>query len=294
MSKTQEVMKKEINLMNDQLFKAFFRSIEARKMIASFLSSVTGIEKEKLIDAQYIGGELPKRKEYEKGKSSDVIVLIDDHNRVVVEMNQYDSDNQTEKNTTYLFSNILEANRIRDKKKYPKVILINLDAFNRYYTNVPILIFKIRDQFGHIENEMYTSLHLILANLVDDRYNKDVDEEIVKFSKLLKSKTIEELRENFKGDEEYMSGIEKVEDLISDPNFAGAYDIEERRQAELEDFYDTGYRKGKEDGIAHGMEVAAKKSKIEIAKSMLKDKVATNLIIKYTGLSSKEINKLVH
>ena len=51
-----EVNTKEINLMNDQLFKAFFRSIEARKMIASFLSSVTGIDKEILINAKYIGG----------------------------------------------------------------------------------------------------------------------------------------------------------------------------------------------------------------------------------------------
>ena len=56
----------------------------------------------------------------------------------------------------------------------------------------------------------------IFTNLVDDRYNKDIDEEIVKFSKLLKSKTIVELRENFEGDEEYMLGIDKVENLISD------------------------------------------------------------------------------
>ena len=136
----------------------------------------------------------------------------------------------------------------------------------------------------------------IFTNLVDDRYNKDIDEEIVKFSKLLKSKTIVELRENFKGDEDYMSGIDKVEDLISDPNFAGAYDVEERRQEELEDFYDTGYRKGKEAGIAHGMEVgmevATKKSKVEIAKSMLKDNVEIETISKYTGLSIKEIEKL--
>ena len=93
-----------------------------------------------------------------------------------------------------------------------------------------------------------------------------------------------------------MSGIDKVEDLISDPNFAGAYDIEERRQEELEDFYDTGYRKGKEAGIAHGMEVgmevATKKSKVEIAKSMLKDNVEIGTISKYTGLSIKEIEKL--
>ena len=154
--------------------------------------------------------------------------------------------------------------------------MINLDAFNRYYTKVPILIFKIRDQFGHIENEMYTSLHLILANLVDDRYNKDVDEEIVKFSKLLKSKTIEELRENFEGDEEYMSGIDKVEDLISDPNFAGAYDIEERRQRELEDFHETGYREGV----------------IEIAKKLLSMDMKVEDISLATGLTIEEINKL--
>ena len=125
---------------------------------------------------------------------------------------------------------------------------------------------------------------MILANLVDDRYNKDIDEEIVKFSKLLKSKTIEELRENFEGDEDYMSGIDKVEDLISDPNFAGAYDIEERRQRELEDFHETGYLKGKDEG--------EKNKQIEIAKSMLKDNVEIEVISKYTGLSIKEIEKL--
>ena len=116
----------------------------------------------------------------------------------------------------------------------------------------------------------------IFTNLVDDRYNKDVDEEIVKFSKLLKSKTIEELRENFEGDEEYMSGIDKVEDLISDPNFAGAYDIEERRQRELEDFHETGYREGV----------------IEIAKKLLSMDMKVEDISLATGLTIEEINKL--
>ena len=91
-----------------------------------------------------------------------------------------------------------------------------------------------------------------------------------------------------------MSGIEKVEDLISDPNFAGAYDIEERRQRELEDFHDTGYRKGKEAGIVHGMEIATKKSKVEIAKTMLRKNMKMDLISELTGLSIKEIDKLTN
>ena len=77
-----------------------------------------------------------------------------------------------------------------------------------------------------------------------------------------------------------MSGIEKVEDLISDPNFAGAYDIEERRQRELEDFHETGYREG------------ITQEKIEIAKSMLNDNVEIETISKYTGLSIEEIKQL--
>ena len=77
-----------------------------------------------------------------------------------------------------------------------------------------------------------------------------------------------------------MSGIEKVEDLIRDPNFAGIYDIEERRQRELEDFHETGYMEGE------------KNKQIEIAKSMLKDNVVIETISKYTRLSIEEIEKL--
>lgn len=67
----ENIKTQEINLMNDCLFKALFRSIEAREVVASFLSSVTGIEKEKLINAEYVGGEVPKRRLTEKGKISE-------------------------------------------------------------------------------------------------------------------------------------------------------------------------------------------------------------------------------
>lgn len=274
----------ELNMMNDQLFKAIFRSKEARKMVSSFLSSVTGLDRETLMKADYIGGELSKRKEYEKAKSSDVIVLIDNHNRIIVEMNQYYSDNMFEKNSEYAFSNILELTRIKDSI-YPKVILINLDNMNKFKTKSPILIFKIRDDENHIENEMYSSVHLILANLVNSKYNKSVEKEIRKFSKFLKAKSLEELKEEFKGDDEYMAGIEKLEDLISDPNFAGAYDLEERRRAEMVDFHRTGLREGFEQG--------EKNKQIEIAKNMISMNMKVEDISKATELSIEEIESLI-
>ena len=47
MIETKEI--KEINLLNDAMFKALFRSKEARGVIASVISAILGIDKEKLI-----------------------------------------------------------------------------------------------------------------------------------------------------------------------------------------------------------------------------------------------------
>ena len=46
--------------MNDAVAKAFLRSKEARMIVASFLSEVTGIDKSVLMNATYTGGEIPK------------------------------------------------------------------------------------------------------------------------------------------------------------------------------------------------------------------------------------------
>lgn len=267
----------QINMLNDALLKALFRSQEARDMIASFLSSITGISKEKLMTAEYVGGEHPKRRLYEKGKTSDIIVIIDNRNRIIVEVNQYQTDYIFEKNSTYAYSNLLEATRI-SQIDYPKIILVNIDNMNYYETDRPMLNFKSMDEESHIENDLYTSIHLILANIVNSKYN--IDKEIEKFGRLLKMKTLEEMKEEFREDEAYMSGIKKIEELVMNPEFAGLYDIEERRQRDIIDSKLTGLREGRLDGIR------------EIARMMLKKGIDIKVISECTSLTEEELNKL--
>lgn len=267
----------QINMLNDALLKALFRSQEARNMIASFLSSITKISKEKLMTAEYVGGENPKRRLYEKGKTSDIIVIIDNRNRIIVEVNQYQTDHIFEKNSTYAYSNLLEATRI-SQVDYPKIILVNIDNMNYYETDRPMLNFKSMDEESHIENDLYTSIHLILANIVNSKYN--IDKEIEKFGRLLKMKTLEEMKEEFKEDEAYMSGIKKIEELVMDPQFIGLYDIEERRQRDMLDSKLTGLREGRLDGIR------------EIARIMLKKGIDIKVISECTSLTEEELNKL--
>ena len=274
----------KINLLNDAMFKALFRSIEARGVVSEVISNLTGIDKEILMKADYQGGELPKKKITEKGKISDVIIKVDDNNKIIVEMNQNYTNNIFNKNISYAFSVASETilkDRIKNKYEYPRVILISFDNFDRFNTKKGVVCCRIQDEEGHIETDQYTSYHILLDKKVNREYNNIEVEKLVNF---LNQKDIEGLKSKYEGDEEYMSCIRKVEELSTDPNFVGYYDLEEAHRQDIASSYDTGLEEGIEQGI--------EKRNIEIAKNMLKEKIEISLISKMTDLSVDTIKKM--
>ena len=276
---------KEINLLNDAMFKALFRSKEARGVIASVISAILGIDKKKLIYADYGSGELVKNKIFEKGKICDIIIKIDDDNKIILEMNKSDSNNIFDKNATYSFTIINESIKKEGKKYiYPNVILINIDVFNKFNTKKGILDFRIRDDEGHIETNIYRSIHLVLENLKGKAYNEDV-RKLAEFLQITDMKT---LKENYKGDSNYMACIRKVEELSTDPEFIGYYDLEESHEQDLNDSYNTGYDKGVNIGINKGIN----QRNIEIAKNLLKQDIPIEQISLATGLSIEQIKSI--
>lgn len=86
----------------------------------------------------------------------------------------------------------------------------------------------------------------------------------------------------------YALGDEIVKDYIKeatttsfDNGFGESYDHE---YADREQSYNDGYDEGIETG--------SRKSKIEIAKSLLKNNIDINIIIDSTGITKEELNKL--
>jgi predicted transposase/invertase (TIGR01784 family) len=90
-----------------------------------------------------------------------------------------------------------------------------------------------------------------------------------------------------------MAAIRKVEDLSTDPNFIGYYDIEEARRQDLEDMKNTGIRIGMERGVEKGIEQGVEQNKIEIAKNLLNMNLSIEQIKEATGLEIDEIKSLM-
>jgi len=243
-----------INIMNDALFKALFRNKAGKKVLIKVLSILLGIDERKLKKAYFQSGELPKKKLSEKGKVCDLIIELKDDNIIIVEMNNTNEKNIHKKNATYAYSIITErvkqGKQEKEEETYPKVILINIDNFNKFKTKKGILSFMSRSEEGIIETEdgMYQSIHLLLDNLIKGEYN----EYIKKFARFLKGTSIDKLKEEFKGDDEYMACIRKVEDLSTDPKFIGYYDLEEAHQQALDDNYNFGFGEGYNKGQTKG------------------------------------------
>ena len=90
-----------------------------------------------------------------------------------------------------------------------------------------------------------------------------------------------------------MEAVRKLEELVMDPDFAGAYDKGAKTEWLLEDMRLTGLHEGDAIGISKGIEQGSQNKQIEIAKNMLNLNMDVNLISNVTGLSIEEIESLV-
>ena len=251
-------------------------------MLLRVLADLTHIPIDILNTSEFIGGELPKEILTEKGKSSDVIVRVENKNKIIIEANRQYSTNLFEKNASYVFKNSYMESNI-GQNEYQSIFIVNVDNFNHYHTKRPILTFKPTDEEGHIEHGLYTSFHLVLENFDNPQYT--ISERVRKFMEFMGNKpdTISNLKEKYK-DGDIMAFAKKAEELSKDTRFINYYNIEEMHEAEKQDFYNTG----REDGEKEGRQ----EEKIMIAKNMLDLDIDIDKIVKATGLSEEEINNL--
>ena len=70
------------------------------------------------------------------------------------------------------------------------------------------------------------------------------------------------------------------------------YEASKMAYRDIKNSIDTAKQEGKQEGLAEGMELGMNQKALDIARNMLADGVDINLIIKYSGLTQEQIEKL--
>ena len=234
-----------------------------------------------------INNEVPKGQLKERTKRTDVLLNIE-KNIINLEMNSIYYDGLFEKNDLYQHGLLTSATRIGEKYTDIKtVIQINIDNFSKF--KKAISVFKVMEiDTKEIENEHYIKYHISLPKIQKKYYNREKLSYLEKQLVMIGINKKDLLKEISLGDEVLMELKKKVEVLSEDEVFANIYDEERDKMMVENDKLAYAEKQGMEKGLVQGKE----QKRLEIAKTMLKNNVEEDLIIKYTGITKEELNKL--
>ena len=298
-----------LTLSNDYVFKKIFSKPENNDALKDFLEVILN---RKIGKVEVKSPELPKNYKEEKLGILDIKAYIDDDTVVNIEMQQKNVGNMVERNLVYIAKLITEMLHVNDKYEDLKTVISisvlgeNLLKRNSYH-NLAHIKFEETSEGAYIfvgykkDQEVLTNkveLHYIELKKFKKKNNGVKRKEDQWLCMLTRDRRMIEMasREN--------AIIKKVADEIEEMN----QNEEERweafkRQVEtwsinksIREAHETGERNGMRKGIKkgkkEGIKEGIKKSKIAIAKKMKEEKVDIDFIIKITGLTKEEIEKL--
>ena len=275
--------KKELNLKNDVVFKAFFSRKGNEKFLIDFLESLLETKIESIEIREEVN--LEQLKNEEKSGRLDLQAKLGDGTIVNIEL-QMRNEHNIEERTTYYSSKVIsrETKRGTDYRDINQVIMINIlgyemFGFDEYISKTAIVLDKHRDyevlrgiQWYFIELPKFRRLHPDMNEEINQWlvFMDDHDKETIKMVEK-NNKIFERARKEMN----YLTGDAAVQRLA---------ELREKWEMDRVSAINYATRKGKSEG--------AKEKQIEIAKKLLKMGMTVEQIKEATKLSEKEIKKL--
>ena len=228
--------------------------------------------------------ELDKDREINRELRCDFVAEID-NTYLNLEMNNNASEDTMRRNRDYTFK-LYSSNDILNNKRYnyKQVISINLNNFKFEGLDESFYIETIGNKYYRATNDIII-FQIFIPNIINKCYNKEKLDNLESFIMALIEKDVDIAKKYALGDEIVKDYIKEATTTSFDNGFGESYDHE---YADREQSYNDGY----DVGIEEGMETGSRKSKIEIAKSLLKNNIDINIIIDSTGITKEELNKL--
>ena len=289
----------KISILSDTMLKAMFQNENRIKYSAKFLSYFIDVEYEDILNNICLAkNELDKNNENDKGERCDYVALLSDTS-LNIEVNNNSSLEVLERNMEY--AHRLYSKKIRrgeENYQYTQVIQFNLNNFAFKGNDKIVDIYTVTndDNIGLSNKLIFVQIYV--PNLRKKWYTKGIKSlsEEEKYILALVEMDLDKL--NDLGGENIMDEyVKEAEEVSFEGGVGEAYDKE---WALRDQGYRDGLSQGKAEGKAEGREEGRAEGKtegrnernLEIAKSLLKNKVDISIIAASTGLTEDEINVL--
>ena len=133
-------------------------------------------------------------------------------------------------------------------------------------------------------------LDIIELSKINGRENEK--DQLLDWLIFLENPESERVTRKMEENENLKEAVEKLDRISEDEKMQRIIELREKAIRDEHAIYDKGLDDGIEKGIQKGKEKGAREKQIEIAKSMLKENMDIEIIIKITGLTKEEIEKL--
>mgnify|MGYP004554416955 FL=1 len=280
---------KKLSPKLDIIFEAIFGEVGSERITKDFLEKILKRKIEKIeLDKNPI---LRRKLKDDKLGILDIITELDGKEKCNIEMQLVDKDNIIERLLFYwarIYTRQIKAGK--DYENLEKTIVILISDFNikgleelNYHS-----VWQIMEKNSVKKLILTDKFEIDIIELSKIRGKENEKDQLLDWLVFLENPESERVVQKMKENENLKEAVEKLDRISEDERMQRIVDLREKAIMDEKAIY----RKGIKDGKVAGKIEGAKEKEVQIAQNMLKEKIDIELIIKITGLSKEEIEKL--
>ena len=276
-------MEKFYTCKYDRAFKEVFGKEENKDILKKLLEEILQVEIERI---EYLNLERNVDNVKVKRKHLD-LYLETNIGKIQVEVNTTNSKYVKPRNMSYL-CDIYSHHTLVGQEYDQDTLIIQININYGQQDEKYIREYRLRDESGKEYIKNFIIYEINMEKYMKLWYNKEEKElEKSKYIVMLNLEK-EELEKLSKKDKVVIKYMKELERVNENPKFREYMSAEEDNKK----IENSLKREWMEEGLAEGIKEGSYKRNIEIAKSLLKNKVDIEIITSSTGLSIEELEKL--
>ena len=280
-------MEKFYTCKYDRAFKEVFGKEENKDILKKLLEEILQVEIEKI---EYLNLERNVDNVKVKRKHLD-LYLETNIGKIQVEVNTTNSKYVKPRNMSYL-CDIYSHHTLVGQEYDQDTLIIQININYGQQDEKYIREYRLRDESGKEYIRNFIIYEINMEKYMKLWYNKNEKElEKSKYIVMLNLEK-EELEKLSKKDKVVIKYMKEIERVNENPKFREYMSAEEDNKKIENSLKREWMEEGLAEGIKEGIKEGSYKRNIEIAKSLLKNKVDIEIITSSTGLSIEELEKL--